>query len=230
MGKRIIYCEEPPTNNAKVDGGLLKEWRGGGSFSARPLYGSNVQLIPTATLFILTNEMVAATKADEALSSSLITMHLPSTFTDIHSHGKFHFPMDKDLVHGYFGRRDYKMALLDELTVYLRKYVDAGQQFVPQKSEYDNTGYLMSETDTDSDILWKLVEFGDIKKDFVYVKELHMQMKEMKYKHQRGQMVADMKLHFEGNARVKYVNTDNKPRFRGLKFQCGGGMFADQFS
>lgn len=79
QGKRLAWVSEPK-DGARLDVAQVKLITGGGTISARPMYGSQLEFAPTHALALLTNHKPQAPADDFALWQRLLLVPFTQTF------------------------------------------------------------------------------------------------------------------------------------------------------
>jgi hypothetical protein len=185
FGKRMIYTDETPAN-AKVDGNLIKQFRGESEMSARLPFGDLRSGRPTGKIWFGSNDMVEFEPVDQQVLKSVHTFELPSTFCNDQAeiqrkrmgvNGNFIFPKDPEL-YKLFDRLDYKFAWIEECAEYLQMCTnDSGVYFESLNSKFDRRDiYLQSHPSTEDLLLAQIEVTGNIL-DRVRVRDLHTVLK-----------------------------------------------------
>ena len=82
-GARIVYTEEPPRGDSgALDAEWLKELRGDSDVSCRKIYGSEMEMQISFTLYFMANHIPQISHADDALKMSLVVCDLPGKFVE----------------------------------------------------------------------------------------------------------------------------------------------------
>ena len=127
-GKRFGYFEEP-SENERINAGLLKEFTGGDKIKARGLHKDPIEFKPQFKLALLCNEMPEAPPNDTGYWRRMEVIEFKSRFCE-NPKESHEFPIDKYLSEKLKNWRELFMALL--LDIYYEKYKKEGIK-VPQE-------------------------------------------------------------------------------------------------
>ena len=121
-GKRFGYFEEP-SENERINAGLLKEFTGGDKIKARALHKEPIEFKPQFKLALLCNEMPEVPPNDSGTWRRMEVIEFKSRFCE-NPKESHEFPIDKYLSEKLRNWRELFMALL--LDVYYVKYKKEG--------------------------------------------------------------------------------------------------------
>jgi len=117
-GKRFGYFEEP-SENERINAGLLKEFTGGDKIKARGLHKEPIEFKPQFKLALLCNEMPEVPPNDSGTWRRMEVIEFKSRFCE-NPKENHEFPIDKYLSEKLKNWKELFMALL--LDVYYEKY------------------------------------------------------------------------------------------------------------
>ena len=121
-GKRFGYFEEP-SENERINAGLLKEFTGGDKIKARALHKEPIEFKPQFKLALLCNEMPEVPPNDTGTWRRMEVIEFKSKFCE--NPKELHeFPIDKYLSEKLKNWKELFVALL--LDVYYKKYKETG--------------------------------------------------------------------------------------------------------
>jgi P4 family phage/plasmid primase-like protien len=121
-GKRFGYFEEP-SENERINAGLLKEFTGGDKIKARGLHKDPIEFKPQFKLALLCNEMPEVPPNDSGTWRRMEVIEFKSRFCE-NPKETHEFPIDKNLSEKLKNWKELFMALL--LDVYYAKYKKVG--------------------------------------------------------------------------------------------------------
>lgn len=121
-GKRFGYFEEP-SENERINAGLLKEFTGGDKIKARALHKEPIEFKPQFKLALLCNEMPEVPPNDTGTWRRMEVIEFKSRFCE-NPRESHEFPIDKQLSERLKHWKELFMALL--LDVYYKKYKTSG--------------------------------------------------------------------------------------------------------
>ena len=121
-GKRFGYFEEP-SENERINAGLLKEFTGGDKIKARGLHKDPIEFKPQFKLALLCNEMPEVPPNDSGTWRRMEVIEFKSRFCD-NPKESHEFPIDKYLSEKLKNWRELFMGLL--LDIYYEKYKKNG--------------------------------------------------------------------------------------------------------
>jgi P4 family phage/plasmid primase-like protien len=121
-GKRFGYFEEP-SENERINAGLLKEFTGGDKIKARGLHKEPIEFKPQFKLALLCNEMPEVPPNDSGTWRRMEVIEFKSRFCE-NPKESHEFPIDKYLSEKLKNWKELFMALL--LDVYYKKYQKEG--------------------------------------------------------------------------------------------------------
>lgn len=121
-GKRFGYFEEP-SENERINAGLLKEFTGGDKIKARGLHKDPIEFKPQFKLALLCNEMPEVPPNDSGTWRRMEVIEFKSRFCE-NPKESHEFPIDKNLSEKLKNWKELFMALL--LDVYYAKYKREG--------------------------------------------------------------------------------------------------------
>jgi len=121
-GKRFGYFEEP-SENERINAGLLKEFTGGDKIKARGLHKEPIEFKPQFKLALLCNEMPEVPPNDSGTWRRMEVIEFKSRFCE-NPKESHEFPIDKYLSEKLKNWKELFMALL--LDVYYEKYKKNG--------------------------------------------------------------------------------------------------------
>jgi P4 family phage/plasmid primase-like protien len=121
-GKRFGYFEEP-SENERINAGLLKEFTGGDKIKARGLHKEPIEFKPQFKLALLCNEMPEVPPNDSGTWRRMEVIEFKSRFCE-NPKESHEFPIDKYLSEKLKNWKELFMALL--LDVYYKKYKEYG--------------------------------------------------------------------------------------------------------
>lgn len=169
-GKRFGYFEEP-SEDEKINAGLLKEFTGGDKIKARGLHKEPIEFKPQFKLALLCNEMPKVPPHDTGTWRRLEVIEFKSRFCENPKEPN-EFPIDKQLSEKLKNWRELFMALL--IDVYYVEYKKNGikvpydvekftQEFRKQCDLYDEFVYdNLDDTKNPSDV----ISINDIYEEF----------------------------------------------------------------
>ena len=138
-GKRFGYFEEP-SENERINAGLLKEFTGGDKIKARGLHKDPIEFKPQFKLALLCNEMPEAPPNDTGYWRRIEVIEFKSKFCDNPKENN-EFPINKHLSQELIQWKELFMALL--LDVYYEKYKKDGikvpEEIIKYTLEYQKT-------------------------------------------------------------------------------------------
>ena len=121
-GKRFGYFEEP-SENERINAGLLKEFTGGDKIKARGLHKEPIEFKPQFKLALLCNEMPEVPPNDSGTWRRMEVIEFKSKFCE-NPKESHEFPIDKYLSEKMKNWKELFMALL--LDIYYEKYKKEG--------------------------------------------------------------------------------------------------------
>ena len=121
-GKRFGYFEEP-SENERINAGLLKEFTGGDKIKARALHKEPIEFKPQFKLALLCNEMPEVPPNDTGTWRRMEVIEFKSKFCD-NPKESHEFPIDKHLSEKMKYWKELFMAVL--LDIYYKKYQKEG--------------------------------------------------------------------------------------------------------
>ena len=121
-GKRFGYFEEP-SENERINAGLLKEFTGGDKIKARALHKEPIEFKPQFKLALLCNEMPEVPPNDTGTWRRMEVIEFKSRFCE-NPKEPHEFPIDKHLSEKMRNWKELFMALL--IDVYYAKYRTSG--------------------------------------------------------------------------------------------------------
>jgi P4 family phage/plasmid primase-like protien len=121
-GKRFGYFEEP-SENERINAGLLKEFTGGDKIKARGLHKEPIEFKPQFKLALLCNEMPEVPPNDSGTWRRMEVIEFKSRFCE-NPKESHEFPIDKYLSEKLKNWKELFMALL--LDIYYEKYKKNG--------------------------------------------------------------------------------------------------------
>ena len=121
-GKRFGYFEEP-SENERINAGLLKEFTGGDKIKARALHKEPIEFKPQFKLALLCNEMPEVPPNDTGTWRRMEVVEFKSKFCE-NPKESHEFPIDKYLSEKLKNWKELFMALL--IDVYYKKYKETG--------------------------------------------------------------------------------------------------------
>jgi len=149
MTKRILVLEEC-SKTKKLDTDLVKDLRGAGVQSVRPIYGNEYAAKPDFTLFFLSNNPLRFTQLDEALLDSCQSIESPAVFVDDVAqlrrkkpYVKYAYPKDAQMEARYEPQRMHA-ALLKTLAQFARP---VGAALPPVPAEFKHEDELVADAD-----------------------------------------------------------------------------------
>lgn len=127
-GKRFAVLQEP-SEDERLNVGLMKELSGGDTVQTRELFKSPVEWKPQFKLFLLCNNLPNVPSDDGGTWRRIRVVEFGSKFCENPNPDKFNeFPMDPDLMQKLDGWREHFMAILIR---YYKWYVDERKLIEP---------------------------------------------------------------------------------------------------
>jgi hypothetical protein len=121
-GKRFAYFEEP-SENERINTGILKEYTGGDKIKTRGLHKDPIEFKPQFKTVLLCNDVPKAPPNDTGYWRRTEVIEFKSKFCE-NPKESFEFPIDKNLSEKMRNWKELFMALL--LDVYYKKYKKEG--------------------------------------------------------------------------------------------------------
>lgn len=176
-GKRFGYFEEP-SENERINAGLLKEFTGGDKIKARALHKEPIEFKPQFKLALLCNEMPEVPPNDSGTWRRMEVIEFKSRFCD-NPKENHEFPIDKQLSEKLRNWKELFMALL--LDNYYAKYrynIENGQNGIKVPMEVIKfTLEYQKQCDLYTDFITEILDETKENNDFMDITQLYDEFK-----------------------------------------------------
>ena len=212
-GKRFGYFEEP-SENERINAGLLKEFTGGDKIKARGLHKDPIEFKPQFKLALLCNEMPEAPPNDTGYWRRMEVIEFKSRFCE-NPKESHEFPIDKYLSEKMKNWKELFMGLL--LDVYYEKYKKEGikvpQEIIKYTLEYQK------QCDLYSDFIMINLEDTKNNSQFIEINHLYDEFK-LWYEDTFSNHKYPSKLEFKKYLKKKYgAKRATQTELKGFKFK-----------
>ena len=170
-GKRFGYFEEP-SENERINTGMLKEFTGGDKIKARGLHKDPIEFKPQFKTALLCNDVPKAPPNDTGYWRRTEVIEFKSKFCE-NPKESFEFPIDKNLSEKMKNWKELFMALL--LDVYYEKYKKEGIKVPYEVIKF--TMEYQKQCDLYSDFISENLENTNVMTDLINISELYDEFK-----------------------------------------------------
>ena len=170
-GKRFGYFEEP-SENEKINAGLLKEFTGGDKIKARALHKEPIEFKPQFKLALLCNEMPEVPPNDSGTWRRMEVIEFKSRFCE-NPKESHEFPIDKNLSEKLRNWKELFIALL--LDVYYEKYKKTGIKVPMEVIKF--TLEYQKQCDLYTDFIFENLEETKENSDLIDITQLYDEFK-----------------------------------------------------
>jgi len=231
-GARWVWQDEG-TCDGVLDACLIKKIRGGAALQGRVPYGPLIDVVPTWKLWLMGNDIAEIKPMDSATEKSIFTVEMIPMFTNDAAdiarakagvHAAYVFPKDPDLL-DRFKELDIQYAFTEICAEYLQMCVDSmasvGQYFPPLESEHISRDMYAEENQSPESIFERVLEVTGDKTNTISADYLYPRFKSENYAQSKKKFKDWMRKYAKKTESrgVVFVNTHNRPFFRGVKFR-----------
>lgn len=166
-GKRFMVLQEP-SENERINVGLMKELTGGDTVQARGLYKDPIEFKPQFKLVLTCNDLPAVPADDGGTWRRVRVLPFTSHFVEIPDpRNPNEFALDNELSDKL---ENWKEVFMSMLVKYYKEYLQTG--LVEPAEVIERTEKYRKENDSYSEYVYTRVEFMD-KKSSVYITDLY---------------------------------------------------------
>jgi P4 family phage/plasmid primase-like protien len=211
-GKRFGYFEEP-SENEKINAGLLKEFTGGDKIKARGLHKEPIEFKPQFKLALLCNEMPEVPPYDNGTWRRMEVIEFKSKFCE-NPREPNEFPIDKYLSEKLKNWKELFIALL--LDVYYKDYrknsIKVPIEVIKFTLEYQK------QCDLYTDFITENLEDTKDDNDIIELNELYDEFKTW-YEETFSNNKYPSKVEFKKYLKKKYLKKVSTKELKGFKFK-----------
>ena len=211
-GKRFGYFEEP-SENEKINAGLLKEFTGGDKIKARGLHKEPIEFKPQFKLALLCNEMPEVPPYDNGTWRRMEVIEFKSKFCE-NPREPNEFPIDKYLSEKLKKWKELFIALL--LDVYYKDYQKNGIKVPTEVIKF--TLEYQKQCDLYTDFITENLEDTKNDNDIIELNELYDEFKTW-YEETFSNNKYPSKVEFKKYLKKKYLKKVSTKDLKGFKFK-----------
>ena len=212
-GKRFGYFEEP-SENERINAGLLKEFTGGDKIKARGLHKDPIEFKPQFKLALLCNEMPEVPPNDSGTWRRMEVIEFKSRFCE-NPKESHEFPIDKYLSEKLKNWKELFMAFL--LDKYYENYKKEGIKVPQEVIKY--TLEYQKQCDLYTDFITNNIDDTKDMKDIVDINQVYEEFKvwyEDVFGHHKYPSKNDVKKYFKKKYGTKRVDRNE---IKGIRFK-----------
>ena len=211
-GKRFGYFEEP-SENEKINAGLLKEFTGGDKIKARGLHKEPIEFKPQFKLALLCNEMPEVPPYDSGTWRRMEVIEFKSRFCE-NPREPNEFPIDKYLSEKLKNWKELFIALL--LDKYYKEYKENGIKVPLEVIKF--TLEYQKQCDLYTDFITENLEDTKEEKDMIELNELYDEFKTW-YEETFSNTKYPSKVEFKKYLKKKYLKKVTPKELKGFIFK-----------
>jgi P4 family phage/plasmid primase-like protien len=212
-GKRFGYFEEP-SEQEKINAGLLKEFTGGDKIKARGLHKDPIEFKPQFKLALLCNEMPEVPPTDTGTWRRMEVIEFKSRFCE-HPKEINEFPIDMNLSEKLKNWKELFMALL--IDVYYDKYTISGINVPIEVIKF--TLEYQKQCDMYTDFIYEHLEETKDNNDIIEISYMYEEFKTW-FQDSYNTNKIPSKVEFKKYLKKKFMNKKvSNTEIRGFKFK-----------